>query len=442
MAISDDANFQKNHDFPINFLPGYFNMLNNFGFIKYKKTVIPRLIFDPNISNNWEQLIYLPMENQPINEIKKSEIDNICIVLDKDENNSNTIDTKEKKKINEKREIFDQNFSINQQYNNNYFKEKKPNILSFNEKITNPIPPKSFSSIINNNLSVQNNLMINNDFNNNLQNINDIILNNIHLLSNDIFIPNKINIFFKYLINKTDNAINQNIIGSNSSQFPPLQQEQKCQQLSSDKKKVETEGNVKVSKRRKRNEKNENIMRRVHTAADYDNILRKIQVHFLSFIINFTNDVINTLIDDKNVPKFKNLDYKIKKTVNHKFVEELKSKDIGEILQLKVSPKMKKFDGSVNKVIYDTIYGKYPIIHSYMNKSYLSLFKEYYNSVDKIFVVNGQVIHLSTKTKIFCDLVKKNAKYKDKMKYVAINYFLNCYKRIKKPNFKTHIVKK
>jgi hypothetical protein len=434
MAISDDANIQNNQNFPINFLPGYFNMLNNFGFIKYKKTVIPRLIFDPNISNNWEQLIYLPTENQPINEIKKSEIDNICIVLDKDENNSNTIDTKEKKKINEKREIFDQNFSINQQYNNNYFKEKKPNILSFNKKITNPIPPKSFSSIINNNLSVQNN--------NNLQNINDIILNNIHLLSNDIFIPNKINIFFKYLINKTDNAINQNIIGSNSSQFPPLQQEQKCQQLSSDKKKVETEGNVKVSKRRKRNEKNENIMRRVHTAADYDNILRKIQVHFLSFIINFTNDVINTLIDDKNVPKFKNLDYKIKKTVNHKFVEELKSKDIGEILQLKVSPKMKKFDGSVNKVIYDTIYAKYPIIHSYMNKSYLSLFKEYYNSVDKIFVVNGQVIHLSTKTKIFCDLVKKNAKYKDKMKYVAINYFLNCYKRIKKPNFKTHIVKK
>ena len=117
------------------------------------------------------------------------------------------------------------------------------------------------------------------------------------------------------------------------------------------------------------------------------------------------------------------MDYKIKKTVNHKFVEELKSKDIGEILQLKVSPKMKKFDGSVNKVIYETIYNKYPIIHSYMNKSYLSLFKEYYNSVDKNFVVNGQTIHLSTRTKIFCDLVKKMPNIKIKWNMLLLIIF-------------------
>ncbi len=203
--------------------------------------------------------------------------------------------------------------------------------------------------------------------------------------------------------------------------------------------KTKIEEKKKISKKRKRNE---NTIKRVHTATDYDNILRKIQVHFLSFIINFTNDVINTLFNDKRIPKFKNLDYEIKKTVNHKSVEMLKSKDIGEILQLKISPKIKLYDGSFNKDIYDTIYKKYPAIQAYMNKSYISLFKEYYNNKNKIFKVNGQLIYLSPKTKIFNDLLIKNIKYKEKMKYVAINYFLHCYKRIKKPKFKTRIIKK
>jgi len=103
---------------------------------------------------------------------------------------------------------------------------------------------------------------------------------------------------------------------------------------------------------------------------------------------------------------------------------------------------MKKHDGSVNKIIYNTIYKKYPIIHEYMERNYLTLFKEYYNNKNKTFEVNGQSIQLSIRTKTFSDLTTKNYKYKEKLKYVAINYFLNCYKRIKKPNFKTHIIKK
>ena len=64
-----------------------------------------------------------------------------------------------------------------------------------------------------------------------------------------------------------------------------------------------------------------NLDKRIHSASDDDNVLRKIQVHYLTFLVNFTNDVIKTFIEDKNVPQFKNLDYKIKKIVKHKVVD-------------------------------------------------------------------------------------------------------------------------
>ena len=103
---------------------------------------------------------------------------------------------------------------------------------------------------------------------------------------------------------------------------------------------------------------------------------------------------------------------------------------------------MKINDESVNRNIYNTIWEKCPCIHEYFTQSYLTLFKEYYNNNNKIFIVNGKIIKLSSKTKTFNDLIRKNFKYKEKMKYVSINYFLNCYKRLKKPNFTTHILKK
>lgn len=395
MAISNYENIQINQNFLIKPLPGYINMLENFGIIKYKEIALPRIILDPFNSNNLQQLFYSPLENREINEIKKP---------------SN---------------------------NNNYYKES----ILFNGKTINPIPPKDFVSIINDNIGNQNNLNMNKSLSNNYENINKIILNSIHLLSNDTYIQNKNNISFQTNLIEADKNSILSCLTSSKNPFLHQDKNEKSSKLFfvTSIRKTKIQEKKKISKKRKRNE---NTIKRVHTATDYDNILRKIQVHFLSFIINFTNDVINTLFNDKRIPKFKNLDYEIKKTVNHKSVEMLKSKDIGEILQLKISPKIKLYDGSFNKDIYDTIYKKYPAIQAYMNKSYISLFKEYYNNKNKIFKVNGQLIYLSPKTKIFNDLLIKNIKYKEKMKYVAINYFLHCYKRIKKPKFKTRIIKK
>ena len=180
--------------------------------------------------------------------------------------------------------------------------------------------------------------------------------------------------------------------------------------------------------------------KKIHSGAADDNILRKIQIHFLSFIINYSNDIISSLTDEK-LPRFKDLDYKQKKIVKHQFVEELKKKTIKEILEINITPKEKKSvkkNDKYNKYIYDTILKKCPSIDGFFNKNYLTLFKEYYYNIDDIFRYNEKIIPLSEKTKkkTFNSLILKHHKYIEKIKYVCNNYYLNTYKRMKKPNFK------
>lgn len=181
-----------------------------------------------------------------------------------------------------------------------------------------------------------------------------------------------------------------------------------------------------------------------HTAESNDNILRKIQVMYIKFIISYTNDIIRSLINEKNVPKFNDLNYEKKKIVNHKFVESLKSSTLEEIVKFKKTPKIKKKEENINEQIYDSVLKKCPIIKNFFERTYLSLFKEYYENQNNIFTFNGKDIPLSDKTKsrTFDKLIEKNLRYKEKIKYVSINYYLNSYKRLKKPNFKIHTCKK
>ena len=181
-----------------------------------------------------------------------------------------------------------------------------------------------------------------------------------------------------------------------------------------------------------------------HTAESNDNILRKIQVMYMKFIISYTNDIIRSLINEKNLPKFNDLNYEKKKIVNHKFVESLKSSTLEEIVKFKITPKIKKKEENINEQIYDSVLKKCPIIKNFFERTYQSLFKEYYENQNNIFTFNGKDIPLSDKTKsrTFDKLIQKNLLYKEKIKYVSINYYLNSYKRLKKPNFKIRPCKK
>lgn len=182
--------------------------------------------------------------------------------------------------------------------------------------------------------------------------------------------------------------------------------------------------------------------RRVHKGNAIDNIVRKIHVAFLTFIVNFTNDIIRSTIKRKNVPIFKHFDYKLKKIANLQKIADFKSKKIGEILQFRVSTKMKINGESVNKKIYLKICEICPSFKQFFEIRYLDLFEVYFNNNNKIYEYKGESFLLSQRTKTFADLMNKYKLYQDKLKYIAINYFLKYHKRIKKKLFKTSIITK
>ena len=92
---------------------------------------------------------------------------------------------------------------------------------------------------------------------------------------------------------------------------------------------------------KKRGRKSLKIGKRQHSALDDDNIIRKIQVHFISFIIDITNDLIRSVYPNNKNIYFKSINYEFKKTVNHSYIQGLLSKNIGEIVRLEESKKIK-----------------------------------------------------------------------------------------------------
>jgi len=171
-----------------------------------------------------------------------------------------------------------------------------------------------------------------------------------------------------------------------------------------------------------------NRMTHVHSAMDYDNILRKIQVHCLTFLVNFTNDYIASLSSNSSgIPFFKHIDYKLKRRINHSYIKEIKSLKIGEILQYPVSKKNRASKENQNILTYQEIVKLYPFLEkNYFNLTLRKFFFEYYYNISEKFTkINGVDVNLSIKTQTFNNLIQKNPKYSEKMKSIAIYFYIN-----------------
>lgn len=439
-------------------LPKNVNLLDKFEILQYKGFKFPRIPLNGNNTPNLNQLICgfdIPEIKENKNENKGCKDIYIPIKQDEDEDENDDISSKGKPKTNSLKSNQSSNktslceeISFDKSSEKNFINQKENDlndILSKEEKNISLIPPESFISIFN--------INFNNDINKKdtyYNNINNIILNDLDkiklLINNNIYnsIDDKISLNNNYIEMKYpyipyyyiepifkkfySSYINQ--LNNSNKTIKPLFKV-KAHTLT-DNNEIPKNKNVLHIKRGRKEKK---CNKKIHNAYDDDNILRKIQVHFLSFVTNYTNDVIRTFANNKKMPFFRNIDYEIKKTVNHRYVEELKSKRIAELLQLRVSPKMKNHDDSVNKDVYKSIIASFPFMYGFLQRSYLSLFKEYYYNKNKIFIVNGKLIPLSIKTKTFNDLINKNYAYREKLTSIAINFFLNHYKRYKKPNF-------
>ena len=171
----------------------------------------------------------------------------------------------------------------------------------------------------------------------------------------------------------------------------------------------------------------------IHSALDDDNILRKIQVHFLTFLVSFTNDYIDALfpnMDKKNILHFRHIDYKLKKTINHNSVEGIKALNIGEILKKDASPKNKTCQSNINEIIYNKLCEKCPSLRfNYFNKLFKEFFIEYYyNKNERFIIINGVKVILSKKTQTFNALIQKNIKFSSKFRHIASYFYINSAK--------------
>ncbi len=161
-----------------------------------------------------------------------------------------------------------------------------------------------------------------------------------------------------------------------------------------------------------------------HGNKDFDNLQRKIQVHFLSFLINFCNDALRTEYGD-NLLSFKQINKKSKITVNYEHAQSLKNSSIKDILSLEISTKYSIYDKSENKKILATIKAKW--LNRLFQMNYLELFKLYYNDekpVDKIVYENREII-LSPQTKSFYFLLEKNKAIRQNIIDVTKIVYLN-----------------
>ena len=357
-------------------IPDNKNLLDNYDIIKYKNIIMPRIQFDNNNEYNLEY--YKKIFN---NFFKKINNDFYSTLFS----------------INSISKISDNKLKLNS--NNKY-----ENII-FDNKIKNEsfsILSKEKNNIINkSNISISDN-EVNNTFvlGDNKNNIIDTVFNDDYFSKGNIVFNDYSEIDYQcdIDINKKSNYKREMF-------------------------------NVSMPKKRGRIPLKKEVLH-VHSALDDDNILRKIQVHFLSFLISFTNDYIGEILpnpDKKNNIHFKHIDYKYKRTINHNSIERIKTLTIGEILQFDISQKYKKSLRDINRITYNKIRQLYPdLTNKYFNMLFKEFFIEYYYNKNNGFIfVDGIKVHLSNKTRAFNDLIRRNIKNSQKFREIATYFYLN-----------------
>ena len=164
--------------------------------------------------------------------------------------------------------------------------------------------------------------------------------------------------------------------------------------------------NQEESMKNRGRKKRKNFDKPVHKSSDFDNVQRKIKVHFLTFLIDFCNDALKT--EYAFFPyTFKHINYKNKMTVNFKQTKEIKKSSIKDILNMEISLKYSTCNIFENKNILLGI--KSIWLNSLFVMNYMDLFIIYYNQgkpLHKITFEKKEII-LSPKTKSFYYLLQK-----------------------------------
>ena len=152
------------------------------------------------------------------------------------------------------------------------------------------------------------------------------------------------------------------------------------------------------------------------------------QVHFLSFVINLSNDALKAKFGEKTPFHFKHLSHGIKKKINYGAFCENKNCIIKEILKKDISSKYKKCDDpKINEKVLEKVCQESKWLDDFFNLKYIKVFKDYYNSEYPLKEIeyNRITFKLSDKTKNLSYLLKKNDAEREEINNTIKQVFLN-----------------
>lgn len=159
-----------------------------------------------------------------------------------------------------------------------------------------------------------------------------------------------------------------------------------------------------------------------HDKMAKDNIIRKLQVHYISFLINFVNFIITKLFpgDFRNYKQlkfaddylFKKLNHQQIRIVNKSFLSLLKSKTIGEILCNSISPIYRRHKLESNYEVYDRVVKELPEMKKILNLNYLDLFEDIYHKNNRLIDLSkygiNMYVRINDEVQLFEDIVGRN----------------------------------
>ena len=167
-----------------------------------------------------------------------------------------------------------------------------------------------------------------------------------------------------------------------------------------------------------------------HDKNSPDNILRKVQVHNLNYMIEYANSVLKAFDYED---KFLNIDYSFKNCVSEEFLENLKTSSLSDIICNKISSKYKTKDINTNKIIYEKI-KENNVLKKIFDEGFLVFFEFYFKSKKRISLKkygSEKEIFLPEKARTFKDLIEKNSNNEEYIKNInncIYHYYLKGYK--------------